>query len=192
MRTLSYPKRVVESVANLRFLGGICLPLVLIGSAAQVACRDGLLVRESDLTKNARKADPAIRSGKATQTPTLAVDTVPGCSRRRAVEGVGMDRPEEATEVGTHRMVGDARLPTEPVMISPDGSRYIPEDAPNQIADALTGATLASFPAGDYNRVIGWTAAGIYLTHIGKGFLPGLWRIDPSSGQSPISLPPRR
>jgi hypothetical protein len=73
-------------------------------------------------------------------------------------------------------------LPTEPVMISPDGSRYIPEDAPNQIADARTWATVASFPAGDYNRVIGWTAAGIYLTHIGKGFLPGLWRIDPSSG----------
>jgi hypothetical protein len=73
-------------------------------------------------------------------------------------------------------------LPTEPVMISPDGSRYIPKDAPNQIADAHTGATVATFPSGEYNRVIGWTSAGIYLMHVGQAFVAGLWRIDPLSG----------
>lgn len=73
-------------------------------------------------------------------------------------------------------------LPTEPLMISPDGTRYIPEDVPNEIADATTGAALATFPSGDYDRVIGWTTAGIYETHIGMAFVPGLWRIDASSG----------
>jgi hypothetical protein len=73
-------------------------------------------------------------------------------------------------------------LPTKPRMISPDGTRYIPEDAPNQIVDAHTGAVLVTFPSGDYNWVIGWTSAGIYETHGGKSFDPGLWRIDPSSG----------
>jgi len=73
-------------------------------------------------------------------------------------------------------------LPTRPGMISPDGTRYIPEDAPNQIVDSHTGAVLVTFPSGNYNWVIGWTSAGIYETHSGKDFLPGLWRIDPSSG----------
>jgi hypothetical protein len=73
-------------------------------------------------------------------------------------------------------------LPTEPLMISPDGARYIPEDAANQIVDAHTGAVLATLPSGDYDQVIGWTSAGIYEIHTGQSFVPGLWRIDPSSG----------
>lgn len=187
-------KRVVESVANLRFLGGICLPLALVGSAAQVACGDG------SLSGSRTSASPS--SGRSIPTPSTpyVASILEPCRLPVAISGsppqIGwLDLPagrfsSDATATAATSKDGYVAwdsslgkwLPTEPVMISPDGSRYIPEDAPNQIADARTGATVASFPAGNYNRVIGWTAAGIYLTHIGQGFLPGLWRIDPSSG----------
>ena len=194
MRIISYPKRVVESVANLRFFGGICLPLVLVGSAAQVACGDG------SLSGSRTSASPS--SGRSIPTPSTpyVASILEPCRLPVAISGsppqIGwLDLPagrfsSDATATAATSKDGYVAwdsslgkwLPTEPVMISPDGSRYIPEDAPNQIANARTGATVASFPAGNYNRVIGWTAAGIYLTHIGQGFLPGLWRIDPSSG----------
>jgi len=73
-------------------------------------------------------------------------------------------------------------LPTEPRMISPDGLSYIPEDHQNEILDAQTGAILHVTPPGDYNSVIGWTNAGIYLQHVGKASIPGLWKINPSTG----------
>jgi hypothetical protein len=74
-------------------------------------------------------------------------------------------------------------LPTQPWMISPDGSNYIPQDATIiQIADARTGTVLRTVPPGDYNIVFAYMASGIYAEHIGMNTIPGLWRIDPSTG----------
>ena len=74
-------------------------------------------------------------------------------------------------------------LPTQPWMISPDGVSYIPEDTPNiQIADARTGTVLRTVPHGDYNIVLAYTASGVYAEHTGMNTIPGLWRIDPSTG----------
>ena len=74
-------------------------------------------------------------------------------------------------------------LPTTPGEISPDGRTYVPEDTSNiQIADARTGAVLRTIAAGDYNIVVGITSAAIYATHGGIRAIPGLWRIDASTG----------
>jgi hypothetical protein len=74
-------------------------------------------------------------------------------------------------------------LPTQPWMISPDGSIYIPQDRTSlQIADARTGSVLRTVAPGNYNLVFAYTASGIYAEHIGMNTIPGLWRIDPSTG----------
>jgi hypothetical protein len=74
-------------------------------------------------------------------------------------------------------------LPTQPWMISPDGSNYIPHDTVHiQIADARTGTVLRTVLPGDYNFVFAYTASGIYAEHTGMNSIPGLWRIDPSTG----------
>ncbi len=74
-------------------------------------------------------------------------------------------------------------LPTQPSMISPDGANYIAQDAANiQIADARTGSVLRTVLPGDYNFVFAYTASAIYAEHTGMNTIPGLWRIDPSTG----------
>jgi hypothetical protein len=76
-------------------------------------------------------------------------------------------------------------LPTHQWMISPDGSAYIP-DAPylNEIVDANTGTIIHEIaPGPGYFWVAGWTSAGIYLLGgSGKNPVPGLWRVDPTTG----------
>jgi len=74
-------------------------------------------------------------------------------------------------------------LPTQPWMISPDGAYYIPQDTANiQVDDARTGTVLRTVPPGDYNFVFAYTASAIYAEHTGMNSIPGLWRIDPTTG----------
>ena len=69
-------------------------------------------------------------------------------------------------------------------MISPDGASYVSQDtATIEIGDARTGTVLRSIPPGNYDSVIAYTATGIYAYHTGEQVIPGLWKIDPSTGR---------
>ncbi len=72
-------------------------------------------------------------------------------------------------------------LPTEPNRISPDGADYMTEDS-LEIVDAAGGAVLHRIQAGAYNHLLGHTETAIYLSHTGMYDVPGIWKIDTSTG----------
>jgi hypothetical protein len=103
----------------------------------------------------------------------------------------GTYSPDPSSNVaGATQLAWDAGvgkwLPTEPQYISPDGMTYVAENVPTiEIVDARTGTITRSipFPQDIFLRVIGYTSSAIYFDSSGKNPVPGVWKLDTTSGR---------